>query len=108
MIGLAGGILQGGKNVFLFKRIILDDFFERRPVRQEFQNIGEPQSATTDARPPAALFRIDGNSIQVALYIISYGDRPTLFIQSRRSMYAKLMIKGQCTKRNAAAADRSL
>ena len=65
MVGLMCGILNGRKNVFALKRrIIRQNFLERRPVGDQFQNIRHTNPLTPNTRTPPALPCLDRNPPQ--------------------------------------------
>jgi len=50
MIGLPGGVFDGGKNIFLLeKRVVGKDFFKGSFGSQQFQNIRHPDSESAQA-----------------------------------------------------------
>jgi len=63
VIGLPGGIRDGGEDVVkLEERIIPKDFFVGSPGTQKLQDICHPDSLSANARLPAALAGFDGDS----------------------------------------------
>jgi len=58
--------LQAGSNVLRFK---VGQFLQYlggcQPVSKEFENVNDPYPHAPDARPPAALLRVDGDAIHV-------------------------------------------
>ena len=60
MVAVAGRVFERGGDVAVFEqRIILKDFFTRRPRRQEVQDVFDPDAQPAKAGPPAALAGID-------------------------------------------------
>jgi len=65
VVGLAGGILNGGKEVFsLEERVIRQDLFVRGPRRQQIEDIGDAHAKTADSRPSAALALFNRDPLQ--------------------------------------------
>jgi hypothetical protein len=55
MIGLSGGVFDGGKNIFLLKkRVVGKDFFKGGFGSQQFQNIRHPDSESAYAGAASA------------------------------------------------------
>ena len=68
MIRLVSGILDGGENVFALKAgIILQDLFDGGSVTQQFQDVGDADSHSANARTAAALGVVDGDSREAFL-----------------------------------------
>ena len=60
MIQPASGILETRLNIFGLKiGKFLDNLFGRQPVGQQIQHINHPNPHSANARPPAALLRIN-------------------------------------------------
>jgi hypothetical protein len=65
VISLYGGILNRRQNIFSFqKRVIGKDFLESCTSAQQLQYIHNPDAFARDARPSAALARLDGNPLE--------------------------------------------
>src|SRR5208282_2641943 len=65
VVGLAGRILNGGKNVFsLQEGVISKNFFGGSPARQEVQNVGNPETKTPNAGAASALAFFHRYSLQ--------------------------------------------
>ena len=65
MIGLPGGVFDGGKNVFLLKkRVVGKDFFKGSFGSQQFQNIRHPDSESANARAASAFTFFHRNALE--------------------------------------------
>jgi len=65
VVGLASGILNGGKNIFsLQEAVISKDLFKGSPASQEIQYIGYTQTKAPNAGAAAALSLFHRNSLQ--------------------------------------------
>ena len=62
---MAGGVKQGGGDVFGFKeRVIREDFLTARTVRDQVKNVTDPQAEASDARPSATFPGFDSDSVE--------------------------------------------
>jgi hypothetical protein len=70
MIGLSGGVFDGGKNIFLLKkRIVGKDFFKGGFGSQQFQNICHTDSESAYAGAASALTFFHRNALEpLAIY----------------------------------------
>ena len=65
MIGLPGGIFNGGQNIFpLKKRVVGKNFFKRGVGSQKIQDIRNPNSKPADARAAPTLAFFYGNTLE--------------------------------------------
>ena len=65
MIGLSGGVFNGGKDIFLLqKSVIGKDFFKGRFGSQQFQNIRDADSESAYARAASALTFFHRNALE--------------------------------------------
>ena len=65
MITLTRGEFQNGFDVLgLKQRIVRENLLTRGPRRQKIQHILHANAERSDARPPTALLRIDGDAMQ--------------------------------------------
>ena len=65
MVGLAGGILKGSKDIFpLEKRMVGKDLFVRSPRRQQVEDVRDPHPQSANARPSTALALFNRDSLQ--------------------------------------------
>ena len=65
MIGLVGGVIDGGEDVVtLQKRVIGQNFIEGRACAEKLQNVGDAKALAADAGPPAALALFNRDSMK--------------------------------------------
>ena len=65
MIGLGGGKLEDGLNIFFLKiRVVAQNVFRGDSSREEVQQILDSHPHTTDAGAPSILSRIDRDTSQ--------------------------------------------
>jgi len=65
MIGLACGILNGGKNIFpLQEWVVGEDLFVRSSSRQQIEDVRDAHAKTADARASAALALFNRDPLQ--------------------------------------------
>lgn len=65
MFGLISGIVESGDDVIaLQKRVVGQDFVEGRAGAEEFQDVGDTDTMTANARASAALTLFDRDSIK--------------------------------------------
>ena len=65
MIGLSGGVFDGGKNIFLLKkRVVGKNFFKGSFGSQQFQNIRHPDSESANAGAASAFTFLHRNALE--------------------------------------------
>lgn len=65
MAGLRGGPSESCPNVIFFKLgMVRDDLGVASAMAQKIEHVLHPNSQSTQARPPAALFRLNGDAIK--------------------------------------------
>jgi hypothetical protein len=65
MIGLPGGVSDGGKNVIaLQERIVLEDLLKRGSGAQELENVRDADALAADAWTTTALAFLDGDALK--------------------------------------------
>jgi len=65
MIGLSGGVFDGGKNIFLLKkRVVGKDFFKGSFGSQQFQNIRHTHSESANAGAASAFTFLHSNALE--------------------------------------------
>ena len=65
MAGLRGGPGQSSPNVIFFKLgMVLNDLCVAGAMAQKIEHVLHPNSQSTQARPPAALVRLNGDAIE--------------------------------------------
>ena len=65
MIGLVGGVIDGGQDIlWLEERVILKDFVDRGSGAEEFQNIGDTNAKAANAGAAAAFSGVNGDSLE--------------------------------------------
>jgi hypothetical protein len=73
VIGFGGGILQTGPDVFGFKvGIVCEDFDFPHSGGEQVEHVLDPDAHAPDARPSAALVRVEGDPVHNGM-IITYG-----------------------------------
>ena len=66
MVELAAGVLKAGLDVLGLKVWkLIEDLLGREAIPEQVEHIRDADAHSSDARPPAALLRIDGYSIHV-------------------------------------------
>ena len=65
MIGLPGGVSDGGKNVLtLQERIIFEDLLKRGSGAEELENVRDADACAADAWTSTALAFLDGDALK--------------------------------------------
>lgn len=65
MVGLAGGVLNGGKNVFPFQeRVVREDLIVGSPRRQQIEDVRDADAKTADAWASAAFALFNRDPLQ--------------------------------------------
>lgn len=65
MVGLAGGVLNGGKNIFPFqKRVVREDIVVGSSRRQQIEDIRDTDAKAADAWASAALALFNRDPLQ--------------------------------------------
>lgn len=85
MAGLRSGPSQGRPNVVFFKLgVVLDDLGVAGAMAQKIEHVLHPNSQSTQARPPAALFRLNGDAIEKGMWQVSSPVKATWTTKSKR------------------------
>ncbi len=65
MVGLVGGVFDGGENILPLKeRVVGEDFVHTGPGGKQLEHIGDAHAIAPDARSPAALAFFDCDPLQ--------------------------------------------
>jgi hypothetical protein len=65
VIGLPGGVFNGGKDVVALQEgVVFEDFFERSAGAEELEHVGNANALAPDAGASAALAFLDGDALE--------------------------------------------
>ena len=104
MIEAAAGEAEAGPNVFKLQiREFFEDLLGRESVGHQVQDINDPDAHAADARAPATLLRVDGDSVGNISHWFILGQGLMLAPPARVSQsVVRLLVDQSCRPRRGA------